>query len=133
MPKSNSKKFATAVIFFGKKKICLILFLISETLRKYPVITILRRQSLKEYTFTDLNLTIPKGQRILIPSYAVQRDPKNYPDPDTFDPERFSEENIKQRHPSHYLPFGDGPRNCIGETRVYSSHLIVISTYLDIF
>lgn len=73
------------------------------------------RQALNAYTFKDINVTIPAKQTILIPAYAIQRDPKIYPDPDTFDPERFTEENIKQRHPSHYLPFGDGPRNCIGK------------------
>lgn len=76
------------------------------------------RQALKEYTFTDFNFTIPKGQKVWIPAFAIQRDPDIYPDPDTFDPERFSEENIKQRHPMYYLPFGDGPRNCIGEQYV---------------
>lgn len=73
------------------------------------------RQSLNPYTFKDLNVDIPAKQTVFIPAYAIHRDPKIYPDPDTFDPERFTEENIKQRHPLTYLPFGDGPRNCIGK------------------
>jgi cytochrome P450 family 6 len=55
--------------------------------------------------------------KVFIPVYAIQRDPDIYPDPDTFDPERFEEENIKQRSSSFYLPFGDGPRNCIGKNK----------------
>ena len=69
---------------------------------------------MESYTFSGTKVRIPKGTRIFIPAYAIQRDPQIYPDPETFDPERFNEENIKQRHPSFYIPFGDGPRNCIG-------------------
>lgn len=87
---------------------------ISETLRKYPALTFLMRKALKQYTFPDHNLTVPKGQKIWISVYAIHRDPRIYPDPETFDPERFTEENIKNRNPAHYMPFGDGPRNCIG-------------------
>ena len=72
------------------------------------------RQAVTDYKFHNSDITVPKGQKVFIPAYAIQRDPQIYPEPDTFDPERFSEENIKQRHPSYYLPFGDGPRNCIG-------------------
>lgn len=72
------------------------------------------RCSLEEYTFSGINVTIPKGQRVWVPAYAIQRDSKYYPDPEIFDPERFNEEEVKLRHPMLFLPFGDGPRNCIG-------------------
>lgn len=85
-----------------------------ETLRKYPPGTSLTRKSVDEYTFAGTNVTIPKGTMVWIPVYSLQHDPKIYPDPEKFDPERFSEENVKLRDPMHYLPFGDGPRNCIG-------------------
>ncbi|XP_014207797.1 probable cytochrome P450 6a13 [Copidosoma floridanum] len=87
---------------------------LSETLRKYPVTPILTRQSMDSYSFSTGQLTIPKDTRIWIPIYGIHRDCSIYPDPETFDPERFSEENIRERHSSHYLPFGAGPRNCIG-------------------
>ncbi|XP_017888667.1 probable cytochrome P450 6a17 [Ceratina calcarata] len=84
-----------------------------ETLRKYPVGTTLIRKSTSDYTFNGTKVTIPKGTRILIPTYAIQHDPDIYPNPEKFDPERFNEEEIASRHSMSYLPFGDGPRNCI--------------------
>lgn len=46
--------------------------------------------------------------------YALQRDPNHFPDPDRFDPERFNEENKKSINPYTFIPFGIGPRGCIG-------------------
>lgn len=48
-----------------------------------------------------------------IPVFAIHHDPKYYPDPELFNPERFSDENKKSIHPCTYLPFGAGPRACI--------------------
>ncbi|KAG5347799.1 C6A22 protein, partial [Acromyrmex charruanus] len=91
------------------EKIC------QEVLRKYPPVTFLMRQPTKNYTFEGTKITLRKGQAVIIPNYAIQHDPNIYPDPEVFDPERFSAENVKQRNPMYYLPFGDGPRNCIGK------------------
>ncbi|KAK9308048.1 hypothetical protein QLX08_001781 [Tetragonisca angustula] len=85
-----------------------------ETLRKYPPATLLMRMSNADYTFNDTKVTIPKGTRVLIPVFGIHRDPNIYPDPDKFDPERFDEDAAAARHPMTFLPFGDGPRNCIG-------------------
>jgi cytochrome P450 family 6 len=52
---------------------------------------------------------------VLLPILALHHDPKYYPDPERFDPERFSEEGKKTRPQFSYLPFGEGPRICIGE------------------
>lgn len=98
------------------------LFLISlssiyvETLRKYPPATFLMRKSTLSYTFDGTEINIPKGQVVWIPVYAIQRDPNIYPDPEVFNPERFNEEIMQTRNAMFYLPFGDGPRNCIGTT-----------------
>lgn len=51
---------------------------------------------------------------VWLPIYGLHRDPKYFPNPDKFDPERFSEENISLITPYTYIPFGAGPRLCIG-------------------
>ncbi|XP_013140393.1 PREDICTED: cytochrome P450 6B1-like [Papilio polytes] len=85
-----------------------------ETLRKYPIIDPLQRNAQADYTIPGTNVTIKKGQTVLINALGIHRDPKYYPNPEKFDPERFSPENEKDRHSCAYLPFGTGPRNCIG-------------------
>ena len=87
---------------------------VAETLRKYPTVPILNRVCTKDTDLPTTNLHINKGLDIVIPVLGIHRDPEIYPDPDKFDPERFNQENIASRHPYNYLPFGEGPRICIG-------------------
>ncbi|XP_012254919.2 cytochrome P450 6a2-like [Athalia rosae] len=87
---------------------------VSETLRKYPSVPILNRQATADVELPGLGLTVAKGTPIIIPVYGLHSDPDIYPNPQVFDPERFSKENIDRRHNYAYLPFGEGPRNCIG-------------------
>ncbi|XP_036139925.1 probable cytochrome P450 6a14 [Monomorium pharaonis] len=98
-----------------------------ETLRKYPPVPVLMRKSVSSYTFESPKVNISKGQTIWIPVLAIHRNPNIYPKPDVFDPERFNEEAVQSRHPMSYLPFGDGPRNCIGARfAVYQTKLGLI-------
>lgn len=60
------------------------------------------------------SLHIDVGTPVWIPIYAIHRDDKYFPNPEYFDPERFNDENIHNIAPFTYLPFGVGPRNCIG-------------------
>lgn len=64
-------------------------------------------------------VTVNKGDKIWIPAHSLHRDPKYFPEPDKFDPERFSDENKHNIQPYTYLPFGVGPRNCIGKLMVF--------------
>ncbi|XP_049762322.1 cytochrome P450 6k1-like [Schistocerca cancellata] len=85
-----------------------------ETLKEYPPVPLLNREPKKEYKIPNSDIVLEKGTPISISVLGLHRDPKYYPDPDHFDPERFSEEQKAQRQPYVYLPFGDGPRNYIG-------------------
>lgn len=51
---------------------------------------------------------------MIIPTYAIHHDADLYPMPDIFDPNRFQPNEVQRRHHMSYLPFGEGPRNCIG-------------------
>lgn len=86
-----------------------------ETLRKYSVAGILFRKSLSTYTFPGTNLTIPKGMPVMISATGLNADPEYFPNPNEFNPENFSPENVKNIPQCVYMPFGEGPRNCIGK------------------
>ncbi|KAK9884821.1 hypothetical protein WA026_009048 [Henosepilachna vigintioctopunctata] len=88
--------------------------IIHETLRKYPPVIRLIRICTEEYKKPESNLIIEKGVRVMIPVYAIHHDPEYYPNPETFDPDRFSEDVKKTRPAFSFLPFGEGPRACIG-------------------
>ncbi|XP_048588796.1 cytochrome P450 3A19 isoform X2 [Nematostella vectensis] len=101
---------------------------ISETLRMYPPGTLLTRTCMKECTIQGIR--IPKGCDIFVTSYSMQRDPRNYPDPEKFDPERFSPEAKQARDPYTFLPFGHGPRDCIGKRFAFMEMKLVLSRIL---
>lgn len=86
----------------------------TETLRLYPSLPLLTRKSTRPYKVPDSDLVLEKGIRVIIPSYAINRDPELYPDPLRFDPERFNPTTTKEHHPVN-LQFGDGPMTCIGK------------------
>nr|XP_012216733.1 PREDICTED: cytochrome P450 6A1-like [Linepithema humile] len=102
------------ILYDDLKKLKYLNKIFQETLRKYPPVMYLSRKTIRNYTFENTKISLRKGQKVFIPIYAIQNDPNIYPNPDIFDPERFSDDNVAQRDSMHYLPFGDGPRNCIG-------------------
>ena len=88
--------------------------IISETLRIYSPLFRLDRVANEDYYDDESGLRIPKGLSISIPIYAVHMDPEFYPEPEKFNPQRFMPENRSNLVPYTWLPFGVGPRNCIG-------------------
>ncbi|XP_031330452.1 probable cytochrome P450 6a17 [Photinus pyralis] len=87
---------------------------IDETLRKYPPLPMLNRKCVMDYKVPGTDFLIEKGTSVVIPLYGLHHDPEYFPDPERFDPERFNEENKKKMVPYSYMPFGEGPRLCIG-------------------
>lgn len=90
---------------------------ISEALRMWPPAVVSDRYCVKDYMYDDgagTRFAIEKGRTLWIPTIAIHNDPKHYPNPEKFDPERFSKENISSINSGAYIPFGVGPRNCIG-------------------
>lgn len=75
---------------------------------------ILNRECTKDYTIPGTDVLIKKGTAVVIPSYGIQYDEKYYPNPQEFKPERFNEDKKKTFIEQPYMPFGDGPRLCIG-------------------
>lgn len=90
-----------------------------EGMRIFPSVGVLNRVCMKRYTIPELGITIDPGVRILVPVQAIHLDEKYYDNPREFRPERFLPEEVQQRHNFAYLPFGEGPRACIGEYKFH--------------
>uniref|UniRef100_A0A4W6CPC9 unspecific monooxygenase n=1 Tax=Lates calcarifer TaxID=8187 RepID=A0A4W6CPC9_LATCA len=86
---------------------------VNESLRLYPPNP--RFERIAKETVTINRITIPKGMIVMIPVYALHHDPELWPEPEEFKPDRFSKENKQSINSYTYLPFGFGPRNCLGK------------------
>ncbi|XP_026678357.1 cytochrome P450 9e2-like, partial [Diaphorina citri] len=89
---------------------------LNETLRMHPSVARVDRHCTLDYTLPDTNIVIRAGESVNVPIMGLHYDPKYYPDPYKFDPDRFLPEEKAKRSPYVFLPFGAGPRNCIGNT-----------------
>ncbi|KAJ8681697.1 hypothetical protein QAD02_017489 [Eretmocerus hayati] len=87
---------------------------ISETLRLYPPAPIIDRVALFDYKIPDTGTVIEKGTVVYTSLNGIHRDPEFHPEPLKYDPDRFSEKRKQEMKPGTYMPFGDGPRICIG-------------------
>ncbi|XP_038202455.1 cytochrome P450 3A31-like isoform X8 [Arvicola amphibius] len=85
---------------------------LSETLRLYAISDRLVRTCKQDMEMDGV--FIPKGSLVMIPIFSLHRDPQYWPEPEEFRPERFSKQNKGSINPYVYMPFGYGPRNCIG-------------------
>ncbi|KAK3089747.1 hypothetical protein FSP39_006170 [Pinctada imbricata] len=74
---------------------------------------------------------IPKDTALNISIYAVHHNPEYWPNPEKFDPDRFTPEEKAKRHPYAFLPFGHGPRNCIGMRLAYLEAKAAIASILQ--
>lgn len=83
-----------------------------EVMRMYPPNTRSNREAVEDVTIKGY--TIPKGAEVTVPIYALHYNPEFWEEPEKFNPERFLPKEKEKRHPYCYLPFGHGPRNCVG-------------------
>ncbi|MEV0993109.1 cytochrome P450 [Streptomyces sp. NPDC049949] len=86
--------------------------LVYETLRLYPSAWILPRYAAEADVMTGY--AVEAGSDVVVCPYLTHRDPELWPDPDRFDPRRFATPDGRPTHPGAYLPFGIGPRACLG-------------------
>ncbi|SPP63646.1 cytochrome P450 [Nitrospira lenta] len=87
---------------------------LAESMRLYPPTWIFIRIAQEEDTLPS-GAVIPAGSKIYLCQYVMQRHPRYFPDPERFDPERFTDTAKKERPQFAYFPFGGGSRVCIGE------------------
>ncbi|CAH2069113.1 unnamed protein product, partial [Iphiclides podalirius] len=86
----------------------------NEAIRKYPTVGVIQRRCTRDTVLPCGQVKMEKDVIAVIPIYAIHRDERYYPNPEVFDPERFSPENVSKIPKFSYLPFGEGNRICLG-------------------
>ncbi|XP_068628117.1 cytochrome P450 6B5-like [Battus philenor] len=108
-------KYDNKICYDSVTKMSYLEMVFKESMRIFSPGGCTTRICLKNYTIPELNLTIEAGTRLIIPIQSLQMDAKYYDNPTEFRPERFSQESIEKRNKYVYIPFGEGPRKCLGE------------------
>ncbi len=104
---------------------------IKETMRLYPPAWITTREAIEDIEIAGY--TVKKGEVVVIPIYSLHRDPRYFPEPERFDPDRFSAEQEKDIPKYAYLPFGGGPRVCIGNAFAMMEARLIVATMAQRF
>lgn len=87
---------------------------VNESMRLYPPAYTIGREALEDCQIAGF--VIPKKTTVLMSTWVVHHDPRWYPEPEKFQPERWSDERKKELPKFAYFPFGGGPRQCIGNS-----------------
>jgi cytochrome P450 len=101
---------------------------VQEGLRLYPPFWMVDRMALSDDRAGDLD--IPRGSTVVVFIYGVHHSPRHWSNPELFDPERFSKANEKLHTPCVWLPFGAGPRGCIGGNYAMLQIFLILSALL---
>ncbi len=101
---------------------------IQEAMRVYPPVAMVVRQSIRPVTIGGIDVS-PRDN-VFVPIYAIHRHHRLWPDPTAFDPDRFLPDAVKARHRWSYLPFGAGPRICIGMGFALLESAAILATLL---
>lgn len=98
----------------------------AESMRLYPPAWVIGRMALQDVEIGGF--TIPRGSIAIVSPYLMHHHPRYFPDPDVFDPTRFTPEAKASRPKFAYFPFGGGPRVCIGEGFAWMEGVLLIAT-----
>lgn len=101
----------------------------SEAMRLYPPAPIITRTALRDFQLGEF--LIPAGTVLFVPIYAVHHHASIWTNPQTFDPDRFSPDAVKARHRYAYMPFGAGPRVCIGNAFAVMEAVAILAVILQ--
>jgi cytochrome P450 len=101
---------------------------VAETLRLYPPVWVFDRSPLRDIDVAGYR--IPRGANVLLSPWVVLRDPRVWESPDEFRPGRFAQSGAPPR--GAYLPFGDGPRQCVGNRFAEAEIALVLATMLPL-
>jgi cytochrome P450 len=101
---------------------------IQEGLRLYPPFWMIDREAVADDRVGDL--VIPRGSTVIVYVYGAHHAPRYWENPESFDTERFTKANDKLRTPFTYLPFGGGPRGCIGGNYAMLQILMILNAVL---
>ncbi len=99
---------------------------VKETMRLYPPAHLTIREPTEPVELASYR--IPRGAAVLLSQWVVHRDPRWYDDPETFDPDRWTNDRARQRPNYAYFPFGAGPRQCIGKPVAETEMKLITST-----
>jgi cytochrome P450 len=100
-----------------------------ETLRLYPPGWLFPRIPLEEIAIAGYR--VPRGANVFFSPYALHHDDRSYPEPESFDPDRWIPDRAAEIPPCAYLPFGLGQRSCIGDSMAMTALLIVVATLMS--
>jgi cytochrome P450 len=101
----------------------------AESMRLYPPAWAMGRYARNDFQLGDFRL--PARTTVLISQFVTHRDPRYFPDPLRFDPERFTTEAKSKRAKFTYFPFGAGVRQCIGESFAWMEGVLVLAAFLQ--
>jgi cytochrome P450 len=107
------------------------LMVLKEAMRIEPVVSVIPRMILQDVILGGYQLKA--GSLVLLPVYVVHHDERWWSDPYTFNPERFSAEEEAKQHKYAYMPFGGGPRVCIGNHFAMMEAHIILATIASRF
>ncbi|XP_036141294.1 cytochrome P450 4C1 isoform X3 [Monomorium pharaonis] len=105
--------------------------IIKETMRLFPVFPVVGRDTTKDIKIGDT--VLPKKATIVMPIITMFRNKKYWPNPLKFDPDRFLTERIKACDSYYFIPFSDGPRNCIGMKYSMMFMKVILATLIRTF